>query len=78
MKYSLWAGEHYVQSSDDGKRLQCNTNQLRTWCDAMSIDVIPAKLVVKDNQKDATLAVAEFTQGCAIRWKTPENARKTS
>lgn len=69
MKYSLWAGEHYVQSSDDGKRLQCNTNQLRTWCDAMSIEIIPEALVVRDNQKDVNLAEAQFTQGCAIRWK---------
>lgn len=76
MKFSLWAGEHYVQSSDDVNRLKCNVNQLRTWCDSMGIDNMSARLTVKDNGKDAVVAFAKYTVGTAIRWKTPENDAK--
>ena len=76
MKFSLWAGENYVQSSDDVNRLKCNVNQLRTWCDAMGIENLSSRLTVKDNSKDSVIAFAQYTVGTAIRWKTPENAAK--
>ena len=76
MKFSLWAGENYVQSSDDVNRLKCNVNQLRTWCDSMGIENLSSRLTVKDNSKDSVIAFAQYTVGTAIRGKTPENAAK--
>lgn len=71
MRYSLWAGDKYVQSSNDVNVLKCNTNQLKYWCSAMSIDTIPEHLSIKDNDTVETLAVfhARYKFGGRMKWR---------
>lgn len=76
MKYSLWIGEQYVQSSDDERKLKCNVTQLRTWCESMGIENMDGTVMVRDNKADATLWQADYRTGGALHWKKPEPAKK--
>lgn len=71
MQYSLWAGDKYLQSSDSVRVLKCNTNQLKAWCVAMSVDNIPEHLTIKDNNSADTKTVfqARYKFGGQLNWK---------
>lgn len=72
MRYTLWVGETFVQTSNELHRLMCSNNQLQAWWvgiegpdKAMSRTVV----TVKDNTFNATVATVEYIPARQLRWK---------
>lgn len=72
MKFSLWTGDKYVQSSDDHRKLKCNVAQLRTWGESMGIESMDGVVQVRDNKNDVVLFQADYRTGGALNWKAVE------
>lgn len=79
MKYSLWSGSKYVQSSDSLTVLKCNSNQLKAWCYSMNIEKIDGHLTIKDNDTQDTRVVfqAQYKYGGAVKWREVTYARES-
>jgi hypothetical protein len=71
MRYSLWADNTFIQTSNDPLKLTCNGSQLQAWWIGVAGDkpLPTTTLRIEDNLKQMPVYVAENRPRCMLRWK---------